>query len=140
MPPVKDIAIIQSRYEAASGMTDRYVQGVTTTKKSWQTNTLAGEPAYKTGVAEAAAKGMFGKGVRKVSNEDWRGKAEKLGGERYAGGITAGVPKYVTNVSPYLSVISGITLAPRGPRGSAANYERVKKIGEALHAKRVAGG
>lgn len=140
MPPVKPIEVIQSRYEAAAGMTDRYVQGVTTTTKSWQGNTLAAEAAWKQGTAEAAAKGLFPKGVRRTSNEEWRSKAESLGGERYAGGITAGVPKYLKNVQPYLSVIQGITLPARGPRGSAANYELVKKIGMALNAKRIAGG
>ena len=137
---VKDIAVIQERYEAASGMSERYVQGVTTTTKSWQAETLKAEAAWKLGTAEAAAKGLFRKGVGRVTTEEWRSASEVLGGERYASGITAGVPKYVANVQPFLNVLKGISLKPRGPRGAAQNYERVKQIGTALHTARLARG
>lgn len=137
---MKPIEVITERYSQASGMTDRYVQGVETTTKNWQGETLKAEAAWKQGTAEAAAKGLFRKGVSRVTNEEWRSKAAGLGGERYSGGITAGLEKYAREVQPFLNVLKGITLKPRGPRGAAQNYERVKQIGTALNAARLARG
>lgn len=137
---VKPIEVITERYSAASGMTDRYVQGVETTTKNWQAETLKAEAAWKQGTAEAAAKGLFRKGVGRVTNEEWRSKAVLLGGERYSGGIEAGKEKYAREIQPFLNVLKGISLKPRGPRGAAGNYERVKQIGTALHTARLARG
>uniref|UniRef100_A0A6M3XVM7 Uncharacterized protein n=1 Tax=viral metagenome TaxID=1070528 RepID=A0A6M3XVM7_9ZZZZ len=140
MPPVKPIDEIQKRYSQASGMVDRYISGVETTAKSWKTEALKADAAWKQGTAQAAAAGLFAKGINRTSNEDWKSAAMTKGGERYSGGVTAGVPKYISRVSPYLSIISGIVLPARGPRGAGQNYERVKAIGEKLHAARVARG
>ena len=140
MPPVKPIDVIQARYAQAATMGDRYTSGVETTAKSWKTEALKADSTWKQGVAQAAAAGLFAKGINRTSNEEWKGAALIKGGERYAGGVTAGVPKYVARVSPYLSIISGIVLPTKGPRGAAGNYERVKAIGEKLHAARVARG
>ena len=137
---VKDIGVIVERYSQASGMADRYVQGVETTTKSWQAETLKAEPTWKQATAEAAAKGLFRKGVSRVTNEEWKSKSATLGGERYSGGITAGIEKYTREVQPFLGVLKGITLKPRGPRGAAQNYERVRQIGTALNAARLARG
>ena len=140
MPPVKPIEVIQARYSQASGMVDRYTSGVETTAKSWKTEALKADNAWKQGTAQAAAAGLFAKGINRTSNEEWKAAAIAKGGERYSSGISAGVPKYISRVSPYLSIISGITLPTRGPRGAGGNYERVKAIGEKLHAARVARG
>jgi len=137
---VKPIEVITERYGAASAMADRFVQGVETTTKNWQANALRAEPAWKQGTAEAAAKGLFAKGVSRVTNEEWRSKASVLGGTRYGPGIEAGKEKYAREIQPFLNVLKGITLKPRGPRGAAQNYERVRQIGTALNAARLARG
>ena len=137
---VKPIEVITERYGQASGMADRYSQGVETTTKNWQAETLKAEASWKQGTAEAAAKGLFRKGVSRVTNEEWRSKSIDLGAGRYGPGIEAGKEKYAREVAPFLNVLKGITLKPRGPRGAAQNYERVRQIGTALHAARLARG
>lgn len=140
MPAVKPIGEIQKRYAAASALTERYTSGIEVTTKDWKAETLKADAAWKQGTADAAAKGLFAKGVGKVASEEWKSAALTKGGPRWGPGITAGVEKYVREVTPFLNAIKAITLPPRGPRGASQNYERVRLIGEKLYALRVSRG
>jgi len=137
---VKPLDVITERYGQASGMADRYIQGIETSTKSWQALTLRAEPAWKQGTAEAAAKGLFRKGVGRVTNEEHRTKSIELGGVRYGPGIEAGKEKYAREIQPFLNVLKGLTLKPRGPRGAPQNYAISQQVGQALHAARLARG
>lgn len=140
MPAVKPIEEIQKRYAAASTLADRYTSGIEVSPKSWKDETLKAASSWKQGVQEAAAKGLFAKGVGRVSNEDWKAAALEKGGARWGSGVSAGVSKYISNVTPFLNIIKGISLPPKGPRGASQNYDRVRVIGEKLHAARIARG
>jgi hypothetical protein len=120
---------------AASG---EYLEGIQNAD-SWATGAAGGEGNYEQGVQAAIARKAYGSGVRKAGDEKWRRGAEIKGQQRYAGGITAGEQSYQEGVAPYLSFMGGLSLGPKGPRGSPENMQRSQNLQSALHKKRVSG-
>lgn len=104
----------------------------------WADPTLAAAPIWETGVIEAAAAGLFEKGIEGKRTK-WRRKALLLGPARYGPGVRAAEADHSAGFAPYREVIAGLTLSPRGPRGAPGNYDRVREVGEPLHDKRVGG-
>lgn len=120
---------------------DEYTAGIQNPKRDWAEATKAAESAFEQGVQNAIAKKKFGKGVGKAGTEKWKRKALAVGPARFAAGVAAATDDYRKAMGEVLSAIEGITLPARGPKGSAQNYERSKKLGQALHefAERKAG-
>lgn len=126
---------VQKWRTKVAGAREDYVAGVTAPKIDWQTATKAAEPRYKEGVTRAAAEGRFGKGVDKAGTAKWQKGATEKGPGRWTEGVAAAEDEYRTGMGEVLNVIEGVTLPPRGPKGDPANYDRVRAIGTALHAK-----
>lgn len=135
--PVSDIA--EKWVRRASGATEEYASGVENPKKDWATEAKNAEGAYKAGVVAAANAGRFGKGVAKAGTEKWKKGATEKGTARFGPGVSIGKDNYGAGFGPYASVIAGVTLPPRGPKGDPRNIERVRVIAAALRAKKVSG-
>ncbi len=130
---VPDQARVAAKWQRRAGSAgEEYKQGVLNTPRSWATNAKAAEASWAAGVNEAIGKKRFGKGVDAAGDAKWKTMAEQKGGARYSQGVQTAEQDYATGVGPYLSVISGIDLPPRGPVGSDGNYNRVSAIGRAL--------
>jgi len=99
---------------------------------------IAAAPIWEQGVMEAAARDGYAKGVA-AKAEKWKRKALAVGATRFGPGVRAAESDQAAGFAPYRDVIAGLTLAPRGPRGSMGNYERVRQVGEALHNRRTQG-
>lgn len=99
---------------------------------------IAAAPIWEQGVMEAAARDGYAKGVA-AKAEKWKRKALAVGPGRFGPGVRAAEQDQATGFAPFREVIAALTLPPRGPRGAPGNYERVREVGEALHAKRVGG-
>ena len=121
-----------NRSAAASG---EYASGVASPRRPWDQATAAAESNYEQGVNASIAAKSFGKGVAAAGNAKWqKGVAEK-GRSRYQTGVATAQNEYQAGFAPYADVIRGVTLAPRGPKGT--NYGRVQTIGDALHARKM---
>jgi hypothetical protein len=123
--------------DKVAGATGDYTAGIENPKADWGTETLKAEPRYKEGVTRAAAEGRFGKGVNKAGTEKWKKNALSKGPGRWSDGVSKAEPEYREGMSEVISTIEGITLPPKGPKGDARNYDRVKAIGDALHRKAI---
>lgn len=99
---------------------------------------VAAAPIWEQAVIEAAARGAYAKGVAENA-EKWKRKALAVGAQRFGPGVRAAEADQAAGFAPYREIIAGLTLSPRGPRGSPGNYERVREIGEALHRARTGG-
>jgi len=122
------------RAASASG---EYTEGVTTTQSDWAALATAAQPTYVAAVQAAAASGMYGKGVTRAGTAKWRKNSVEKGPTRYAQGVQVAEPDYSAGAGPFLEAIGRVDLPARGVAGSAGNYQRVQKIGEALHALRM---
>ena len=137
---VKDTATVARKWsQRAQAAGADYRSGVETTSKDWAGAAAAAEGSYQEGVQAAIARNAFGKGVRAAGSEKWKSKAREVGAVRYGPGVQAGEAAYVAGVGPVLDTLRGIDAGPRAARGSPQNIERVRRVCDALHRKKVGG-
>jgi len=130
---VPDQARVAAKWQRrASNAGAEYTEGVKNTPRSWATNAKAAEGSWQAGVNEAITKKRYGKGIDTAGDAKWKSAAETKGSPRYGQGVQVAEQDYANGVGPYLSVIGGIDLPPRGAVGSEGNYARVAAIGRAL--------
>lgn len=123
--------------EVTPGRASYYEANAPAAAGKWEANTKAAASNYKAAIQAGNIGQMFAGGVAKAGSAKFARKVTALAG-RFGPGVSAAQQDMATNVAPYLTVISQTDLSERKPRGDAANYSRVKAIGDALHAKRLA--
>lgn len=137
---VKDIGTVTTKWsQRAQAAGADYKNGVTNPRNDWAANTAAASDSWGQGVSQAVANGRFSKGVAKAGNAKWQAGAVNKGAVRYPQGVAAGSTNYNAGFGPFLQTISGLTLPPRGPKGSPNNYQRVSAVGDALHRQKIGG-
>lgn len=134
MPAVKSISQTVDKWARRAGQAGQdYAAGVAAPKTDWASATTAAADAQAAGVQQAIANKSFEKGVAAAGNAKWQNKAKTLGAQRFGPGVAAAKGDYQSGFAPYASVIEGVSLPPRGPKGDPRNYERTQLIGQALH-------
>ena len=104
----------------------------------WQANATAASNQYKAAVSSANIGQMYAGGIKNAGAAKFDRKVKDVGVARFGQGVQAASSDYQAGVAPMLATIAGLTLTPRQPRGSTANYQRVADIGTALNKKRMA--
>jgi len=128
--PVEDVV---SKWKARASVSEPdYRKGISRAQ-DWQGKTSAAADSYASGTQAAIAEGRFGKGVSKVTTEEWRAKATAKGAPRWAPGVAAAEGDFRKGIGAVLATLQGVTLPAKGPAGSPGNYERVRAVGDALH-------
>jgi len=138
MVEVKPLEDVVRKWKSRAAIAQPEFTAGVSRASDWQGKTAASADRWTAGVTQAASNDSFRKGVGKTSTDEWRRKTIEKGSVRFAGGIAAAEPDFRKGISEVLSTIASVTLPARGPKGSAGNYERVRAIGDALHAKKVA--
>jgi len=139
MVKVKPLDIVTKKWQSrAAGAVEDYKLGIQNPKVPWQTAAENAFDAWSQGVQQAITDKRYVGGVRAAGNAKWQNRALVLGASRYPEGIRVGVEEYSKKMGEVLRVIEGVALPPRGPRGSDANFERVKSIGKTLHEWKIA--
>jgi len=134
--PVEDIA---SKWaEVTPGRAAYYEAGVRNPRRDWDTATLAAATTYKAAVQNPAIDKLFAGGVKRAGKEKWQRKAIDLGVSRFGPGVSAAKDDFAKGFAPYAEELTRIELPAKKPRGSPDNIDRVKKIMDALHKKRLA--
>lgn len=133
MPRVKDAGSIAEKWSRVAPTRQQdYEAGVSDPSVNWEAATSGSAQAYQDGVAEAATRGAFAKGVTKAGNQKWQTKTRELGAGRWAPGIRAATQDYQTAMGPVVQTIERTVLPPRGPRGDQRNMERAVVMARAL--------
>jgi hypothetical protein len=114
-----------------------YATGVANAGAKWAANTSASADTWQQGVVAAAANGRYAAGVNQGTQSKYQTRASGVGAQRYPQGVAGSQQTYQTAVTPYLNTIANLTLPPRQPKGSAANYQRVQAVGNALRAQKL---
>jgi len=131
---VKDPNTVATKWSTrAQGAVNDYKAGAASPKSSQSASAIAAAPLWQQAVQSPAALASFTSGLQKSGDQGWLNGVNNKGAARYAGGITAGVNKFTTNITPFLQVIAGLSLPAKGLRGSAQNIQRVAVIAQALH-------
>jgi len=138
MVKIKPLDVIAAKYrEVTPGRAPYYEAGVRNPREDWASRTSAAEPAWAQGVQEAVSQKRFSKGVRKAGTPKWQSRALELGVRRWPEGVRVGADEYQKNFAPYHDVLSRLALPERRAKGDPANIQRVAKIAEALHRKKL---
>jgi len=138
MVAIKPIADIAAKFaEVTPGRVAYYESGVRSPDEDWETETAAAEKAYEQGVSAAVARKAFAKGVKDAGTKKWQDKTIAKGLTRWPEGVRLAEPDFAAGFGPYRDIIERITLPKRGPRGDPANYDRSRKIGDALNKARL---
>ncbi|MBA7494507.1 hypothetical protein ES702_05083 [subsurface metagenome] len=136
---IRSIAKIAEKFAAVTpGRTAEYEYGVSNPRRDWEAATVAAEPAYEQGVAQAIAKKRFGKGVKKASSAKWQKGAMEKGTVRWGPGVTLSKDDYAKGFAPYHDEIEKVKLPPRYPRRDPRNLKRVEAIALALGKRKEA--
>jgi hypothetical protein len=131
---VKDPTTVANKWSTrAQGAVNDYAAGAASPKQSQSAAAIAAAPLWQQAVASPAAAAAFTSGLNKSGDQGWLNGVNTKGKARYGGGITAGLNKFQTNITPFLQAIAGVNLPAKGLRGSAQNIQRVAAIAEALH-------
>jgi hypothetical protein len=136
---VKSAAEIAAKYtRVASQRSQDYVDGIAgTDAQQFETALKNAESNWQAGVQLAVQRKAFGKGASGAGAK-WKQNAQALGSSRYSQGVANAAEAYAQGFEPYRQTIASTTLPPRGPKGDPRNFERAKKIAEALRARKLA--
>lgn len=133
MPKTKGTSATVDKWQRRSSVAQPdYVAGVNNPRQPWDQAAKAGAANYRTAVTQAATEGRFEKGIARVGNDKWTKGATQKGPARFVEGVQLGGGNFQERINTVLTTIEGVTLPPRGPKGSPSNYGRVTPIGEAL--------
>lgn len=117
-----------------------YVKGVESPRAPWAAAATAAGPSFRAGVIAAANAGRYEAGVKAAGDDRWRAGARNKGPARYSEGVQLAVGEWQRGFTPYAEAIRNLTLPPRGPKGSAANIQRVTAVATALRGVKERGG
>lgn len=138
--PIKSAQEIGEKFaRVASQRTQEYAAGVQNPGKSWAKETSDAAPRYEEGIQKSITEKRFDKGVAKAGDAKWQEAAVTKGVQRWAPGIAGSAGAYAEGFAPFQSVIAGLSLPPRFPRGDERNLLRVATVANALHKKKVQG-
>lgn len=136
---VKPLAeVVKKWVDVTPARAGYYEAEATVAGDDWEKSATAAAGAYKAGVSAPNIERMFAGGVKRAGAAKYNRKVKDVGVTRFGPGVIAAETDFSTGVSPMLDTIRAITLAARQPRGSLANYDRVKAIGVELNKKRLA--
>jgi hypothetical protein len=137
MVDVPNLSDAADKFEArASQAGPAYEAGVGDVSDSEQQDaTLDASDTWEQGIQEAITEGRFSEGVRNP-DASWQTKALQQGSTRFTQGVSNAGSAWESGFSDYASTLESLTLQPRGARGSQANFQRSRSVGEALHNER----
>lgn len=137
MVDVPNLSDSASKFEQrASQAGPAYESGVSgVTDSEQQQATLDSADTWEQGIQEAIAEGRFNDGVANPDSS-WQTQALEQGSSRFTQGVSNAGGSWQDGFDTYASTLESLTLQPRGARGSEANYQRSRSVGEALHNER----
>lgn len=137
VPPIGVVA--QKWRRRVEGASEDYKQGVSARGGSWGAAAAAASGSYKTAISAGDIEQRYKAGVGGQAQAKYLKRATMVGPDRFAQAAPVAEPDFSAGMQPYLQAIASVDLPARGPRGSAANYNRVKPIGDALSKLRTSG-
>lgn len=141
MAKIRSLSEIAAKWKDVTPRREAYYKaGVERPKKDWAEETKAAAKGWEEGVTSAVTEKRFEKGVAKAGLEKWRKRTLVKGAEqgRWSAGVRAFADEYAKGFGPFRDVIEKVELPARYSKGDDRNYERVKAIGRALHAAKLA--
>jgi len=140
MALIRSIETIAKKWKEVTPLRlDIYRENVSSPLRDWEKEALAAKDRRDEGLKKAIADGRIDRGIRKVGLEGWRKPTVTKGPTRWAEGVEVAEPDYRAGFAPFRDVIERTDPGPKYAKGDPRNWERSKKIGLALHEKKIKG-
>ena len=127
------------KYQAsATTAQSTWLQGIQGTTVDVMGRAVNAIPAAIQGYTQSLQSGAYARAVAASGGTgNWKTKSEAKA-QNYGVGINAGMQAFESAIGKIMSAMPGIvnSLPPRGPVGSAQNYNRSAAVGQALHAQK----
>lgn len=134
MVDTKPLAQVQKNYDDSIGsVPGKYAAGIQVAR-DWQGEAIKAEELFAQKMQEAISAKRRAENIAKVSNSEWKTAAADKGAKRIGAGMTAAKAKFGKGISEVLTVIQGVSIAPRSADPMANVDGRVKPIVAALAA------
>jgi len=130
--------VVKKWTEEAPRRAPYYEEETPAAAERWESEAVGAASTYKTAVSAPDIDKRFAGGIKRVGAAKFRRKVVSVGVARYGPGITAAKEDYDAGIDWVLAELAAVEVPERKPRGDPSNYERVKKIGDTLHKKRLA--
>ncbi|MHC1610041.1 MAG: hypothetical protein ACXQTW_00285 [Candidatus Methanospirareceae archaeon] len=138
MVKTKGLAATRENWEAEiPRVPTKYKKGIERTTGFIEA-AVAAEDLWAEQITKAAAERAREKGLRKITDTEWKDAARIKGAARIGPGMSAAKDKFAKGISRVLSTIEGVSLPPRTADPIANIDNRVKPIVEALVAMKKA--
>ncbi len=138
MAEIKSAAAIRDKWTRVTPTRQEdYKTGVSNPRRDWATEATAGKQNWKAGVDAAAQKDMYAKGIEGAGTAKWKSKALAKGPGRFAEGVYGAGGDYEKGFAPFREAIAGVDLGPKFPRRDPRNLDRVKKVVDAVVARKM---
>ena len=138
MALIRSIETIARKWqEVTPARADIYRANVETPLRDWAKEASAAKDRRNEGMRAAIADGRIDRGIAKAGIEGWRKPTVTKGPARWAEGVAMAGPEYQAGFAPYRDVIERTDPGPKYAKGDPRNWDRSKKIGLALHAKKI---
>jgi len=141
MPAIKDLTTSAQKWSRNAGAAStEFAANAQAAAEKWGRETQKSGANFRQAISAGNIQAKFERGVAKAAQLGrFARKLAAVGAGRFSEGVGMAQQDWSAGFEPYHGVLQTITLPPRAPRGDARNYERVKAIGAALNAKRIAG-
>lgn len=134
MVDTKPLEVVKKKWEGAIGRVPAaYSEGVANARDVIAKG-VAAEDLYAAKLQEAIADKRRARKLAEVSDEQWKRAAQEKGAARIGSGMSASKEKFGSGMSRVLSVIQGVTIAPKTADPEANVDGRVKPLVRALAA------
>jgi len=136
---VKSLADTQKKWtDVTPTRQQEYAANTPAAAQKWEQASIASAPNYQASVSAANIGARQSAGIRKAGAGKFARKVSQVGANRFGPGVQAAGGDYAAAFSPYLQAIASVDLPQRRPRGDPSNYMRVQRVGDPLHALRLA--
>lgn len=134
---LKDPGAYASKYATrAQAAVNDYTAGVNASTGQ-AAAAVAAADKWQQGVSAASAKAAFVAKINAAGDAAWKNGVATKGQARYGPGVAAGQNKWAASVGKFFAAMKGVSLPPRGLRGSAQNAQISATIQAALHAAKT---
>lgn len=135
---VRNVQESAAKFKTRAGAaSEDYKRGVANAGARWQAGAESAESAWAEGTQEAISNRRFGAGVRRAGAGRYQTKAATLGPDRFRSGVAAAENDWATGFQPFAAALAAFDPGPKGPRGSAQNFDRARRTAEHLRATRM---
>lgn len=136
---VKSLADTQKKWtDVTPTRQTEYAANTPAAAQKWEQNSTAASANYQAAVSAANIGARQSAGIRKAGSGKFARKVAQVGANRFGPGVQAAGQDFASAVGPYLQAIASVELPQRRPRGDPSNYQRVQRVGDPLHALRLA--